>query len=130
MTGYEIPFYARTGARISSDEWLMLAARGKGPGSPTGPYRRIGLDHIGPIKVSTVWVGYDPHGIGTPRVYETLISAPNYEDHRHPYETEAEAIEGHAEHVEQAQAIWAQLRAINEFLGVLGYTQGRPDEES
>lgn len=132
MTGYEIPFYSRGGARISADEWMMLATQTRpGPGHPGHVYRLVGLDRVGPIKVSTVWVGYDPHhGTGAPMVFETLISAPNYADHRCPYGTEAEAIEGHAEHVRQAQAVWAGMRAANDFLGALGDLLSRPDEES
>lgn len=130
MTGYDIPFYARTGARISSDEWMLLASQGPGPGSPVGPYRVVGLDRVGEITISTVWIGYDPHhGTGTPRVYETLVTAPDHTEHRHPYTTEAEAIEGHAEHVAGAQDVVARIRAAHEFLGSLGRLLGFPDEE-
>lgn len=131
MTGYEIPFYSRQGSRISADEWLLLTSRDRpGPGHPGGPYRVVGRDVIGPITVSTVWHGYDAHRVGPPQIYETLVSAPNYTEHRHPYETEADAVEGHAEHVRQAQGVWAGMQAANDFLGALGDLLGRPDEES
>lgn len=63
-------------------------------------YRSIGLDTVGPIQVSTVWLGIDhSFGRGRPLIFETMAfdeHGGEWLDLQERYATEAEARAGHA----------------------------------
>lgn len=68
--------------------------------------RRIALDHVGSIDVSTVFLGID-HGFrgGGPVLFETMIFGGRLDGWQRRYSTRAEALVGHAEAVALASAM-------------------------
>lgn len=71
-------------------------------------YRRIGLDEVNGMEVSTVWLGLDHRygRSGPPLIFETMIfPVGSREDlYCERYATEAEAVGGHRRAVELAVA--------------------------
>lgn len=85
-------YYDRTGQPISIAQWGELL---------TDEYKRVVYDQIGDVKVSTVWLGIDhSFGADVPIIFETMIFGGEYDSHLRRYATEADAIKGHAEAVE------------------------------
>ena len=86
MMGY----YDKNGQPIGTDEWSRLFE--------DNDYRRIGLDTVGQVRVSTVWLGMDHAFLGgEPEIFETMVfGGDNWiEQDRIHYRTEAEALAGH-----------------------------------
>jgi hypothetical protein len=84
-------YYDRGGQPISLDEWSKLMEDPE--------YRRIGLDEIGPYRVSTVWLGLNHSwssivgGPDIPIIFETMVFGS---DEQERYATEPQARCGHA----------------------------------
>lgn len=59
--------------------------------------RRVALDTIGDVEVSTVFLGLD-HSFGgaTPILFETMIFGGKHDGYEERYATRDEAVEGHA----------------------------------
>ena len=72
--------------------------------------RRLALDKIGEITVSTVFLGVDHNFLrqGAPLLYETMIfgalSEWGLDDYQNRYATREEALQGHAEAVALVRA--------------------------
>lgn len=78
-------------------------------------YKRVGSDTVGPVWVSTVWLGLD-HGFGgsAPLIFETMTfpsgtdTSQEWRDlYMHRYSTEEDAKLGHALLVEKLGQIFA-----------------------
>lgn len=88
--------YDKDGEPISVDRWGELAWRSSGE---LTEYARIGLDNVGAVRVSTVWLGLDHNwsGDGGPLIFETMLFGYDEEDAPMTrYHTEREARCGHA----------------------------------
>lgn len=60
-------------------------------------YKRVAFDRIGDVEVSTVWLGLDhQYGDGSPLIFETMVFGGEHDDDQWRYETEADAVDGHA----------------------------------
>jgi hypothetical protein len=59
--------------------------------------RRIAVDEIGDVRISTVFLGLD-HGWngGPPILFETMIFGGDHDGYQERYATRTEALEGHA----------------------------------
>jgi hypothetical protein len=71
-------------------------------------YRFVGHNHVGPYRISTLWMGLPPtyhwfHPEGPAAVFETAVFRGRAEDQRRHYVTEADALAGHQETV---MALW------------------------
>jgi hypothetical protein len=73
--------------------------------------RRVALDQVGEMSVSTVFLGLD-HGYREkdPVLYETLVRGP-LPDQMDRYHTRAEALAGHERWVEWARQKWQEWEA-------------------
>lgn len=81
--------YNRQGEPITADEWSDLISDYQ--------YRLVALTTIGNVSVATIWVGIEPGNLGGPMIFETRITGGQWERHEvERYETEPEALEGHA----------------------------------
>lgn len=90
--------FDRCGNAITMGRWVDLKR--------DESYWRLGHDFIGPVEVSTIWLGMS--GWGEARgIFETAIFAPAGSDVCR-YDTNAEAYRGHSEVV-------TALRAVYEF---------------
>lgn len=106
----ELGYYDRRGRRIPAWRWHQLLSAAQ--------YRIIGRTEVGPILVSTVWLGLD-HGIfeGQPIIFETMLfraethKALDWQDR---YCSLAAAQLGHAAAVAHLRHMGAQ--AINYLL--------------
>lgn len=59
--------------------------------------RRVAVDRIGDIKVSTVFLGLDHnYGRGAPILYETMIFGGAHDGYQDRYHTRDQAVAGHA----------------------------------
>lgn len=74
-------------------------------------YRRVGLDSVGEVKVSTVWLGVNYNwGDGAPIIFESMIFGGDRNGDMVRYSTLEQAEAGH-------RAILAELdRAITEAM--------------
>lgn len=89
-------FYDREGKPIGLGDLLVLKL--------DQDYSRIGFDVVGPVEISTVWLGHDEgFGEGGLRLFETMVFAPSGTVLRTQYATEEEARQGHAEIVRKAR---------------------------
>ena len=95
-----VPFYDRTGKRISFEQWSNLISDWE--------YRIVGYDadSIAGWCVSTVWLGHDPDepmyagAQRRPHIFGTLVREPAAPGGKEfVYATEEEARAGHAERV-------------------------------
>lgn len=61
-------WFDKQGNKIKYEEWARLKLQTPG-------YFRIGLDTVGPYKVSTVWLGHNHRfgGEGPPIIFETMV---------------------------------------------------------
>ena len=78
--------------------------------------RRIGEDHIGKCRVSTVFLGLD-HNMranGDPVLFETMIFGGPLDSEQWRYCTYAEAERGHAEAVAKARIAIAKIKSITD----------------
>lgn len=66
----------------------------------------VGLDHVGNVKISTVFLGLD-HRFGDlsgpPIVFETMVFGGKYDEEMERYCTYDEAVKGHAWWVRQVK---------------------------
>lgn len=81
-------FWDRTGKPLTTDEWLKLWH------TPFGEYRRVAVDQVGPVWISTVWVGCDT-GDDPPLIFETRVDVDGDSSYFR-YATEKEARDWHA----------------------------------
>lgn len=84
-------YYDRAGLPISLAEWSRLMT--------ITDYRRVALDQVGTLDISTVWLGLD-HGFGTkkPLIFETMVfGGTDDQQICERYASEAEALAGHRE---------------------------------
>lgn len=68
--------------------------------------KRVALDHVGDVMISTVCLGLDHRFVGTgpPIIFETMIfDSEELEDYQERYSTEEEALEGHNRAVEMVK---------------------------
>ena len=79
-------YYDRAGRPVSQEQWSDLYRQ----------ERHIGLDRIGEVEVSTVWMGLD-HAIlgGPPLIFETMIFGGPDDREMERYSTEVAARAGH-----------------------------------
>lgn len=90
-----LPYYDWEGRPITSDQWTVLLA----------DERHIGLDQVGDVEVSTVYIGID-HGHGLserPLIFESMLFGGDYDGWAWRYATEREARAGHAHLVAAVQ---------------------------
>jgi hypothetical protein len=60
-------------------------------------YKRVGIDYVGDVRVSTVWLGID-HGFGRegpPIIFETMVFGGDHDQDCDRYCTEEQALAGH-----------------------------------
>jgi hypothetical protein len=79
--------------------------------------RRVAQDNIGPMFVSTIFLGLDhqfsPDPQAPPILFETMIfGADEYDSYLNRYSTWDEAEKGHAEAVEHARQLLAKADAM------------------
>jgi hypothetical protein len=92
------------------------------------PRRRVGLDIIGPVQISTIWdggLGYRKDETGRPLIFETRIHLPGEDSgsaffHWH---TEAEAVQAHADLL---RVIHAAVNDETELQGLRDMLRGKP----
>lgn len=84
----------------------------------TFDHRRIALDEIGSIAVSTVFLGLDHnfYGEGAPILFETLVSVNGTALEIVRYRTYQEAVEGHKLAIAQAKVTLGILMIEQEML--------------
>lgn len=82
-------YYDRQGAPLSLEGWCALLR--------DHDYRRVALDYIGDVKVSTVWLGLDHNyfGDGPPLIFETMVFGGPMDQDPYRWSTEEEAKAGH-----------------------------------
>ena len=95
-------YYARDGSPITLDEWVTLSGKAE-------DIRRVARDVLpSGLVVSTVWLGLDhAYDGGPPLIFETMVFSSESEFAELDmlrYQSEAEAIAGHAAMVQR----WAQ----------------------
>ena len=80
--------------------------------------RQIGDDQIGPVRVSTVFLGIN-HNFrgGDPILFETMIFGGPLNDEQWRYATYAEAERGHQEAITQAKIAAAKIKSIKDKTG-------------
>lgn len=101
MFSSELPFYDRSGRRITAREWSELRA--------DGPVH-IGDTTIDGARVSTVWLGIDhAWGDGPPIIFETMVFGGELDGEIWRYSTEDQAARGH-------QLVCAEVRAAQEII--------------
>lgn len=66
-------------------------------------HRRVGLDCIGKVEVSTVFLGIDHRMIGTgpPVLWETMIFGDSLSEEQERYTSHKDALAGHARWVKK-----------------------------
>jgi len=91
-------WFDKDGQPIDEREAFRLRYDRPRDGGAVSDYARIGLDVVGELKVSTVWLGlnheFSPHR--PPLIFETMIFGGDYGDYCERYATEAAAVAGHA----------------------------------
>ena len=60
-------------------------------------YRVLARDWVGPVEVTTVWLGFD-HSFRSaePVIFETVVFGGRMDQYSRRYSTEEEALAGHA----------------------------------
>lgn len=95
--GVVVPVY-------SVEEWAREFNRSEETFEDGG--RRVGLDDLGNVRVSTVFLGlnhqWNPNG--PPLIFETMIFGGPHDDYMERYTTIEEARAGHAKAVELAKS--------------------------
>lgn len=106
-------YFDRDGEPLSLREWSLLKGM--------RDYNIIRQEYVGPYWVSTVWVGMDM-GIGLrsgcrPIIFETMVFSGDERDRRdfdqRRYSTEAQALAGHQEVVNEVRLIVAATEDID-----------------
>lgn len=82
-------YFDRAGRPITFDEWARLWQP---------EYKRVALDELGEIRISTVWLGLDHRfgDAGPPLIFETMIFGGTLDGEQSRYSTEEQARAGHA----------------------------------
>lgn len=90
-------FLDRQGQPIEADEWSRLLGN--------DDYRCVGYDEVGPVRISTVWLGLDhDYGLtGRPLIFETLVRDSPLAEMGRRWSTETDAHIGHHEIVRQVE---------------------------
>lgn len=72
----------------------------------TAANRKIALDTIGEVKISTVFLGLDHNysGIGEPILFETMIFGGPHDQYQDRYTTKEEALIGHQKALDLVRA--------------------------
>lgn len=91
----------RDGKRIDLERWVQLMEDGD-----FQTYRRIAVDQIGPVWISTVWTGVD---IGDDDLFETMIEPEGGPRRFHRSATESAARDIHAAAVRAVCAVFARM---------------------
>jgi hypothetical protein len=103
------PYYDKTRQRISLMQWAELFENQE--------YSQVAETHIGPYRVSTIWMGLD-HGWrqGRPLIFETMVFGPEggHDIDCRRYSTEADALAGHDETV---TLVRATIQSVEDVLG-------------
>lgn len=94
--------YGRDGEPISMRSWCRIREFAK-------ETIRVAEDRVGPYWISTVWIGLD-HGFGqtAPLIFETMVFNRETDESDldcRRYSTEAEALWGHAQMVDEVRLI-------------------------
>ena len=71
----------------------------------TDDMKRVAIDYIDNIKISTVFLGWDHSFIdeSTPILFETMIFGGQYDEFQRRYKTYNESLQGHTEAVEMVK---------------------------
>lgn len=99
--------------------WFEYSHRSKGKDN-----RILAQDHIGSVRVSTVFLGLDhafPPNPKKPVLWETMIFGGEHDDWMRRYCTRAEAIIGHNEAVEMVKASQLDLRELERMAEAGGW---------
>jgi hypothetical protein len=101
-------FYDRTGKPLNLQEWGRLMEDVE--------YKRVAEAHIGPLWVSTVWLGSNHRfGEGTPLIFETMVFPQEgdwNEEICERYATEEEALAGHQRIVKSLQYVINEIPTL------------------
>jgi hypothetical protein len=80
--------------------------------------RRVAKDHIGKVRVSTVFLGLDHNFFGgDPLLFETMIFGGALNGEMWRYATYSDAERGHAEAVAKARIAAAKIKSIADNAG-------------
>jgi hypothetical protein len=81
--------------------------------------RRVAQDRIGPVRISTVFLGlnHNMRATGEPVLFETMIFGGPLDDYQWRYATYADAERGHSEAVTQAKIASAKIKSIADASG-------------
>jgi hypothetical protein len=100
-----ISFWDRNGNPITRKQWAKLFH--------DRSYQQLAYDEVDGYAVSTVWLGFD-HGHGYsewPLLFETMVfGGERGREEQRRYETEAEALAGHAELLAEVSLLVAATR--------------------
>lgn len=102
-------YYDRAGKPVSREVFAVLFDNMQ--------YRQVGLDKIGDVMISTVWLGINHqfNSDGPPIVFETLVTGVNDGDEEmYRYATDEEARRGHAALVAKYKAELDEEEAKND----------------
>jgi hypothetical protein len=82
--------------------------------------RRVAQDHIGKVRISTVFLGLDHNmrASGDPILFETMIFGGPLDHQQWRYCTYSDAERGHAEAVAKARIAAAKIKSIADSAGV------------
>lgn len=94
-------YYDREGKQIDAREWVRLFK--------SDEYKRVALDAVGPVRVSTVWLGLDHsfNGDSAPLIFETMVFEGDSDGDCERYTTLTEAQRGH-------EAMLAKVRSAGQ----------------
>lgn len=93
MSGY----FDRNGVPMSQAAWMLKFNDWE--------YKRVAVDEVGGVTVSTVWLGLNHQwGDGPPHIFESMVFGGEFDQDCDRYSTEAEALAGHARFVERVRA--------------------------
>lgn len=82
-------YYDKAGRQIDTAEWARLIEDVEA--------RKVGLDMVADVRVSTVWLGLDHGwGEGAPLIFETMVFGGALDEECVRYSTLDEAEAGHA----------------------------------
>jgi hypothetical protein len=121
ITDPHIGYYDRQGNRISLRQWGELRygktwREGVQAPEDGDDYARIGLTTVGPVRVSTVWLGLDHRmpwpGGGPPVIFETMVFGGADDQAQERYCTEAAALAGHDQWVARQRSWRMRWRAL------------------
>ena len=90
-------WFDKDGQPIDEREAFRLRYDRPRDGGAVSDYARIGLDVVGELKVSTVWLGlnHEFRPGRPPLIFETMIFGGDHDQELARYCTEADAAEGH-----------------------------------